>query len=295
MTFNLYIEKKEIVSMINKQYMIDEDYHYDDNYFRMITVSLARVLNSRVRWINRFENKKMRVLLPFYVSMGGQERFLLDAFVDDIPNKRVELDTTQKQRGIITFNGVTSNDDQFANPHQYLSKKTKINDKMRTVWSRTKAVPVTTSFDVKIRLDNEGEIMTCVSRLLDTLYNYYFSSFDYFGQKIDLFFKLPADKSIEIIREQNLTSDITPTISMPLEIETYYPIFKVNTEDCEICDNDDKIDWNFLGVDRPTENSKDCDGLKRVYWYNNFIDGKTKKEIIEEKLRDKNLDSDIIE
>ena len=128
--------------MIDKQYMVDEEYHYDDNYFRMITITLARTLNKNVRWINRFENKKMRVLLPFYTPMAGQERLILDAFVDDIADKRVELDTTQKQRGVITFNGITSMDDEFANPHQYISKTGKINSELKTIWSRIKEVPV---------------------------------------------------------------------------------------------------------------------------------------------------------
>ncbi len=281
--------------MINKQHMIDEEYHYDDNYFRMVTITLARVLNSRVRWINRFENKKIRVLLPFYTAMAGQERLLLDAFVDDIADRRVETDTTQKQRGIITFNGITSIDDEFANPHQYISKTGKINSELKTIWSRIRAVPIHTSYDIKIRLDNEGEVTTCMAKLLDTLHNYKFTSFDYFGQKLDLFFRLPPDKSIEIIREQNLGSEITPTITMQLEVQTYYPVFLTNTDDCEVCDNDAQIDWNFLGVERPTGDDTNCKGLKRVYWYNNLIEKKSMKELIEEKIRDKNLDSDILE
>lgn len=285
--------------MINKQYMIDEEYHYDDNYFRMVTITLARVLNQRVRWINRFEDKKIRVLLPFYTAMSGQERLVLDAFVDDIADRRVELDTTQKQRGIIIFNGIASIDDEFANPHQYISKTGKINDELKTIWSRIRAVPIISSYEIKIRLDNEGEIYTCMAKLLDTLHNYYFSSFDYFGQKLDLFFRLPADKNIEIIREQNLGTEVTPTISMQLDVKTYYPVFKVNTDDCEVCDNDDQIDWNFLGIERPTGDTSECEkrkgGLKRVHWYNNFIEKRTKTELIEEKLKDKFLDNNDIE
>lgn len=280
--------------MINKQFMIDKDYHYDDNYFRMVTITLARVFNSRIRWINRFEDKKIRVLLPFYTSIAGQERFVLDAFVDDMADKRVELDTTQKQRGIITFNGVSSIDDEFANPHQYISKTGKINNELKTVWSRIRAVPINSSYEVKIRLDNEGEVFTCISKIMDTLHNYHFSSFDYFGQKLDLFFKLPPDKGIEIVREQNLSSEITPTISMSLDVNTYYPIFQINTDDYEVCDNDDKINWNFLGVDRPTEDSEPR-GLKRSYWYSAFTDNRTKQEIISEKITDKNIDSDEVE
>lgn len=280
---------------MKSQYLIDEQYHYDDVFFRMVTISIARTLHSRVRWINKFENKKIRVLLPFFAGIPGSERFLLDAFVDDIPDKRVELDTTQKQRGVVTMKSVTSLDDQFSNPNQYISKSGKINNELREIWSRIKAIPVSIAYDLEIRLDNALEIDIVIGKLMNVLFNYRFTSIEYFGQKIDIFLKLPPDKGIDIPREIKMDGEITPKITFSLEVQTYYPIFLIDTDDCEICDNDDQIDWNFLGVERPTEDNDNCKGLKRVNWYNNLIDKKTKKEIIEEKLRDKMNDSDIIE
>lgn len=281
--------------MKSQQYLIDEQYHYDDNFFRMVTISLARTLHSRVRWINRFENTKRRVLLPFYSSIPGQERFLLDAFVDDIPDKRVELDTSQKQRGVLIMKSISSLDDQFSNPHQFISKTSKVNNQLKEIWSRIKAVPVNINYDVEIRLDNALEIDIVTAKIMNVLFNYRFTSIEYFGQKIDVFLKLPPDKGIEIPRELNLQGEITPKITFTLDVQTYYPIFFIDTDDCEICDNDDTIDWNFLGVERPTEDNNNCKGLKRVDWYNNLIDSRSKKQIIEEKLRDKMSDSDIIE
>ncbi len=49
-----------------------------------------------------------------YTSFAGQERFMLDAFVDDTVSTRVELNTNQKQRGIVTFKGGSQRDDEFA-------------------------------------------------------------------------------------------------------------------------------------------------------------------------------------
>ena len=275
---------------------IGHDYHYDDVFVRMVTIGLLKVFGTKVRWINRYTDKKIRVLLPFYASMAGQERFLLDAFVDDIPDKRVELNTDQKQRGMVVFKGGTTRDEEFTNPNQYLSKTVKINDETRTIMSRSKAVPVSLNYDFEIHLDNELEVEICWEKIVTVIWNYRFYAFDYFGIKLDAFFKLPPDMGIDIPREINLQSDNTPTIKFSLEVQTCFPIFNVNTDDCEVCDNDDQIDWEFLGVPRPTlEGTDNCKGIKRVYWYNNLLDSRSKEEIIKEKERDKNIDSDKIE
>lgn len=267
---------------------IDDEYNYDDNFVRMATIALCKVFTTKVRWINHWsDGKKIRVIIPFYTSVAGQERFLLDAFVDDIASTRVELNTDQKQRGVVTFKGGSQRDDEVANPNQYLAKETKINDEFRTIVSRTKAVPISLTYEIIIKLDNEWEVNTCYTKILDVLYNYRFFAISYFGLKIDAFFRLPSDSGIEIPREINLASDNTITMKFSVEVNTYYPIFKDNTEDYEICDNDAQIDWDFLGVPKPDGNLP-TGLLKRVWWYNNLLDGRTKQQIFEEKETNRN-------
>ena len=116
---------------------IDKEYNYDDNFIRMSTIALCKVLGTKIRWINRWKDKKIRVLIPFFTSFAGQERFMLDAFVDDVASTRVELNTDQKQRGIVTFKGGSQLDDEIANPNQYLAKESKINNEFKSIISRT--------------------------------------------------------------------------------------------------------------------------------------------------------------
>lgn len=265
---------------------IDEQYNYDDNFVRMTTIALCKVLSTKVRWINRWsDGKKIRVLIPFYTSYAGQERFMLDAFVDDIASTRVELNTDQKQRGVVTFKGGSTRDDELANPNQFLSKETKINGEFKGIISRTKAVPVSLNYDIMIKLDNEWEVDICYTKILDALHNYRFFSISYFGIKVDAFFKFPTDSGIEIPREINLGSDNTITMKFSLEVITFYPIFGINTDDYEICDNDDQIDWNFLGVPKPDGHElTNADGImKRSYWYHNLIEQKSLDDIMREK------------
>ena len=264
---------------------IDDKYNYDDNFVRMATIALCKVFATKVRWINHWSDKKIRVLVPFYSSYAGQERFMLDAFVDDTVSTRVELNTDQKQRGIITFKGGSQRDEEFANPNQYIAKETKINNEFKSIVSRTKGVPISLSYDIQIRLDNEWEVDTCYTKVLDALYNYRFFNISYFGIKIDAFFKLPSDGGIEIPREINLASDNTITMKFTVEVNTYYPVFNTNSDDFEICDNDASIDWDFLGVKRPdgSDISNSDGSLNRTYFYHNFNDNRTNQKLFKEK------------
>lgn len=268
---------------------IDDEYNYDDNFVRMVTIALCKVFTTRVRWINRWsDGKKTRVVIPFYTPFAGQERFLLDAFVDDIASTRVELNTDQKQRGIVTFKGGSQRDDEVANPNQYLAKETKINDEFRTIVSRTRAVPVSLSYEIMIKLDNEWEVDTCYTKILDVFYNYRFFAISYFGLKIDAFFKLPSETGIEIPREISISSDNTITMKFSVEVQTYYPVFTSLSDDYEICDNDDYIDWDFLGVPKPDGKIPSSVALKRVYWYNNLLDPRTKQQLLSEGEKQRN-------
>lgn len=264
---------------------------YDNQFFRMVTISLAKTMSKQIRWINRFEDKNIRVFLPFYTSLTGDERFCLDAFVDDIIDVRLQMNTDQLQRGTITFNGISSKGDELANPNQYLSKKVNINNKLKKVISKVKAVPISLTFDIEIHLATSNEVDKVSQKLLDMFFNYYFYNFDYYGLRIDAFFGLPDDKAIEIPREIKMDSDRKKTLKFNLEVKTFYPIFKITTDDLIVCDNDDLIDWEELDIPRPTEdflnsiknynesqgvtnyvgggNDEDKEGLtavRKVYW-----------------------------
>lgn len=277
---------------------IGSDYNYDDNFVRMTTVALTRILTKRVRWINRWaDGKKIRVILPFYTTFAGQERFMLDAFVDDVASTRVELNTDQKQRGVVTFKGGSQRNDEFANPNEYIAKSSKINGEFKSVVSRTKAIPLTLNYDIEIRLDNEWEADTCYTKILDVLYTYFNFNINYFGLKIDAFFSLPAESGIEIPREINLASDNTISIKFSLEVSTYYPVFTVQNDDFEVCDNDDQIDWEFLDIKQPDGSAiGSADGaLKRTYWYHNLLEKKSKEELLMENEDNRNDELDNME
>lgn len=238
--------------------MIDYTYDFDNQFFRQITIALAKTLTKTVRWINYFEpmndteTGRIRVLIPFYTSLTGDERFVFDAFVDDVVDKRVTMNTDQFQRGTITWQGFASRSDEFANPNQYLAQKANINGTLRKIISKVKAVPVVLNYDIEIQLATQNEVDKCSQKIMNLFYNYMFFNIDYFGMKIDAILLLPDDKTIEIVREITMESERKKTIKFSLEVKTYYPIFKIEADDLITCDNDDSINWDSVGVPKPT-------------------------------------------
>lgn len=238
--------------------MIDKEFDYTDQFFRMATIALAKTLSKKIRWINKFtplnddETGFKRVTVPFYTSLTGDERFVLDAFVDDIADKRVTVNTDQYQRGQITFIGFNTLSDEFANPNQYIAKKQNVNKVLKNVISKVKAIPIVINYELEIQLATSNEIDKASQKILNLLFNYYYFNIDYYGIKIDANFNLPDDKQIEIPREITFDSDRKKTIKFSLEIRTYFPVFKIDIDDLIVCDNDDDFDWEYLNIPRPT-------------------------------------------
>jgi len=259
--------------------MLNEQQNFDDNFFRMVGTSLVKTLTTSITWINYFEDKKLRVVVPFYLTMASNDRFVLDAFVDDIPDKRVELNTDPIPRGVVSFESFSSDTTQFANPNQYLSNKRIINEKLKTIIQKTKAVPVTLNYNIDIVLNSEIDAYKASEKLLNTLFNYMFFNIDYFGIKIDAVFALPDDKEIQIERDITQETETKKHIKFPLKVNTYYPIFLVENhkfidiDDFIICDNDDELDWTKLYKKKPSELGEDeIISARKVYWKNNISD-----------------------
>lgn len=247
---------------------IGQQFNYDNVYLRMVTVALGRTLNRKIRWINYFSDEKKCVSLQMNYRMFGQERFLLDSFIDDITDTRVELNTDMIPRGVITLASVNSVSDEFANPNIYIPKDSKIKNEWKRIITKVKAIPMQFSFDIEILLDDVRDAWLCIEKIMYFMFPYYFFNMDYFGMKIDLVLQLPDDKSIEMPLEGDFQNDRKKIIKFPLIVKGYYPVWTVDTDNVE-CYNEE------------------FENIKRVYWQYYVHDmQKLRERIIPENVSD---------
>jgi hypothetical protein len=208
--------------------MIGERFNFEDVFFRDLTVCVLDTLEGQVKWVNRFSSGDVFVNVPFYYSLTGDERFLLDSFADDIvsENRFVELNTDMIPRGHLTMTGFNIKSDEFANPNVWLRMVVENEIEIRKVLAKVRAVPITVNYDLEILLSSEIDTFKCSQAILDTLWLYKFMYFEHNFMNIDAVILMPDSNSIEMAREKNLSSDNNIKLKVTFTVETYYPAFR---------------------------------------------------------------------
>lgn len=230
--------------------MIGERFNMEDVFFRDITVCVLDTLEGQIKWTNKFSSGDREVTVPFYYSMTGDERFLLDSFSDDVvsDNRYVELNTDIIPRGHLTFTGFDIKSDEMANPNVWLRTVVENESEVRKLLTKIRAVPVSIKYDLTILLSSEIDSFKCSQCIINTLWLYRFMYFEHNFLNIDAIMLLPDSNQIEINREKNLTSDNSIKLTVSFEVHTYYPAFL------------DGIQGNADKVVEP----------KRTKWYNHI-------------------------
>jgi hypothetical protein len=208
--------------------MIGERFNFEDVFFRDLTVCVLDTLEGQIKWLNRFTSGDIPVEVPFYYSLTGDERFLLDTFSDDIvsENRFVELNTDIIPRGILTMTGFNIKSDEFANPNVWLRMVVENEVEIRKVLARVRAIPITVNYDLTILLSSELDTFKCSQAIMDTLWIYKFMYFEHNFMNIDAVILMPDTNGIEISREKNLSSDNNIQLKVSFEVSTYYPAFR---------------------------------------------------------------------
>ena len=210
--------------------MIGEKFNMDEVFLRDLTICVLDTLECRVKWINRFTSGDVEVNVPFYYSLTGDDRFLLDAFTDDIvsQNRFVELNTDQIPRGHVTLTSWVIRSDEFRNPNIWLRNVIEDNVEVKRTLNKLRAIPITATYDLQILLKSEVDVFKCSQAIMNTLWLYKYMYFEHNYMNIDAIMMQPDNTGIEIVREKNLKSDNTIKITASLEVQTFYPAFITN-------------------------------------------------------------------
>lgn len=246
--------------------MIGESFNYDNTFIRNLTVCVLDTLENKIKWINRFTSGDVNVNVPFYYSLTGDERFLLDAFQDDIVsdgNRMVELNTDIIPRGHITLNSINILSDEFANPNIWLRTVVENDVETKNILAKLRAIPISVNYDMEIKLESEVDVFKCTQALMDTLWLYKYMYFEYNYMNIDAIMSLPDSNQININRDKDLSSDNTIKITISFEVNTYYPAFNINDLNYNNVTAEPKRSRWFNNILKARERSKSDDNIRK--------------------------------
>jgi hypothetical protein len=211
--------------MTNNQTHLDKT-NYDDVYLRCVILGFLGFLRNRFSWINtREDGGDYEVKLPIYYSLTGDNRYIMDAFYDDIPDKRVNMNTDQIPRGVITLKSWAVKQDEFTNPNIWYNVPQVVDDELVQIVTQTKAVPVKLTFTLDTILDSEIDVFKSWQTYMDNLWIYKYFSYDYKMVNINAIFNFVGDTENVLVRDYKFGDTEVLKTSYTFEVHTFYPIF----------------------------------------------------------------------
>tara|TARA_X000000368_G_scaffold134953_1_gene105929 strand:- start:8493 stop:9266 length:774 start_codon:yes stop_codon:yes gene_type:complete len=257
--------------------MIGEKFNMDNVFLRDLTTCVLFNLEGQLKWTNKFTSGDVNVEVPFYYSLVGDERFLLDSFQDDIAssNRFIELNTDIIPRGHVTLKGFSIDSAELANPNIWLKTVVENEVEVKRTLRKVRAVPITVNFDMEILLSNEIDVFKCSQSLMDALWIYRFMYFEHNFMNIDAVMLMPESNTININREKNLTADNNISMSVSFEVKTFYPAYEKDLPTGDYNPRNGLDPYDYIGK-RPSNKEEEAEP-RRSKWYSNILKSRNNK------------------
>lgn len=203
----------------------NESFNYDDVFIRDVTIGLVSEFYRKVRWVNDFKSGKKLVTIPFQYTNIGDERLLMDAFVDDVTGERPELNYDAIPRGVITLNNWAIKQGEYSNPNVDFHTYEEENGILKRVVGKYRPLPIKLSYELEIILGPEIDVWKCSQAMWDFFWLYKYYHIEFKSVRIDCKLYTANDFQVEMDKQiQGLQGETDKKLKFPIEIHTFYPI-----------------------------------------------------------------------
>ena len=203
------------------------EHNKDEVVLRYVIVALLAELRDKVYFFNFVNAAKQKINIPFYYSVTGNERFLLDAFLFGAEaNDEAVGDYDVVPRGILTLSSSAIDAGALTNKFVRTEILREYNGELKTFALETMFVPMNLGFDCTVITNSNLEMFKATESLISKLYknnNFYV---DLGGFQVQATFSLPEDFEQEKLFEFALDDKKEFNVKFPLEVRVDYPVFE---------------------------------------------------------------------
>lgn len=216
------------------------EFNNDDVYLRYIIIALLAELKEKIYYYNYIDGNRVKVEVPFYYSVVGQERFLLDKFLFDALDKDKAVgDYERVPRGIIELESASIDSGSLVNKFVRGEFLREINGVLKTFSLSTQLIPLNLTFKTTIVANNNLEMFKIFQGIISSLYkasNFYV---DMGGFKVQSSAVIPEDLSQQRPIEFGFTDRKEYLIDFNIEVKSFTFIFEngIRLEDIEFIVN----------------------------------------------------------
>lgn len=204
------------------------EFNKDLSFLRHIVAALLHELNHKIYYYNVIdEETRHKIDVPFYYSVTGQERFLLDNFLFDnqaegkaigdyekVPRGHIQLESSSIDSAALINKFVRT---QIIRPYK---------GQLKTFALMTQAIPVTLNFTTTIIVSNAIELFKVTESLISRFYKNNLFYVDYGGFQAQSSFSLPEDLAKQQPFEYGFTDRKEYKVDFTLEVKSFFYVFE---------------------------------------------------------------------
>jgi len=213
--------------------LYDLEFNKSDVVLRNILIGVLATLNNKMYWYNRIsQTERKKINIPFYFSTTGDERFLMDTFMNTVSaggtdNVKAESFYNQIPRGIVQLDGVNIDAGSMTNKFvRAFYQRVQEDGTLKTKSAEVFMVPLKLPFTVDIYVDTNLDIFKAIQRAIEIFYKHQVFQVDIDGTRIPAVAALPEDYSKERPIEYSFGDKKEWKVTFSIEVQTFLPIFK---------------------------------------------------------------------
>lgn len=232
-------------------------YNYDNLFLRNLLIGLRKYLKDRLSIIYTSEEQgEYEHKIPFYFSMGGSTQFLLDAFLDDIPDIRVKSNTDVVPRAHIKFDTWGYNKEEFTNPNVwYAVPEMNEDEELITLFGQIKWVPITIEGSFDFTLVTMFEQFAIWEEFVTKQFSYSYFNFEHKYITIQSYIEYGTNASNSIPFDKDFSHQERIVMPFSFTIRTHLPIF-----DWDNRLNNKSVEWkHYINENKNHNDNSDFD------------------------------------
>ena len=206
----------------------NQEFNKDNTILRYIIVALLAELKDKVYYYNQIDEDTLKKIpVPFFYSITGDGRFLMDNFLYDAEAKGKAIgDYETVPRGIIQLTGISIDSGNQTNKFARGEFVQEWEGILKTFSLETNFLPLNMSFDCTVVCSSNLEMLKVTESLMSKIYKNTLFQVDLGMMRVQASFAVPEDYTQNRLFEFQLNDKKEWSVTFPIEVSSFMPVFE---------------------------------------------------------------------
>jgi hypothetical protein len=206
----------------------NQEKNSDNTILRYMIVALLAELKDKVYYYNQIDEDTLKkISVPFFYSITGDGRFLMDNFLYDAEaNDKAIGDYETVPRGIVQLTGISIDSGNQTNKFARGEFVQEWEGILKTFSLDTNFLPLNLSFDCTVVCSSNLEMLKVTETLMSKLYKNNLFQVDLGMMRVQGNFSVPEDYTQNRLFEFQLNDKKEWSVTFPIEVASFMPVFE---------------------------------------------------------------------